>query len=56
MAVLDTFIAISKDLNLKFSQGSMPPDPPYFAHAYMFRYKTRKSQRLWDIFVLQNLN
>ena len=29
MAVLDAFtIAISEDLNLKFSRGSMPPDPP----------------------------
>ena len=28
MAVLDAFMAISKDLNLKFSQGSMPLDPP----------------------------
>ena len=26
-AVLDAFIAISEDLNLKFPPGSMPPDP-----------------------------
>ena len=28
LAVLDAFIAISEDLNLKFSWGNMPPDPP----------------------------
>ena len=27
MAVLDAIIAISEDLNLKFSRGRMPPDP-----------------------------
>ena len=28
LAVLDAFIAISEDLNVKFSRGSMPPDLP----------------------------
>jgi len=29
-AFIDAFIAISEDLNLNFSRGTMPPDPPSF--------------------------
>ena len=36
LAVLDSVIAISEDLNMKFSRGSKLSGPPWFAHAYAF--------------------
>ena len=42
LAVLDAFIAISEDLNLKFSRGSMPPDPPSLITLTRQRHPTRR--------------
>ena len=43
MAVLDAFIAISEDLKVKFSRGSMPLDLPSFLTLHAFAFRVRIS-------------